>query len=102
MPSRKKQAKIPQIGAERGASQEDESRTWRWGGEVVITPGDSIEIDAGECGRRVRVDSGTADFVIGEKLWRVSVGGQCYIPRGDAARVSTASNEDAVIQELLA
>jgi hypothetical protein len=62
--------------------------------------GENREIETDERNRKFRVDSGTAAFFIGDKSWRVSVGGEFYVPRGEKAVLSNMMDSCVIATEL--
>jgi hypothetical protein len=49
---------------------------------------------------RYRVDEGTAVFRMGGKTWRVSVGGEFYVPAGEEAVLASCDGQRVAVTEL--
>jgi hypothetical protein len=68
--------------------------------EFRVSGDATSEIDASDSGQKFRVDAGTASFFMGGKVWRVSLGGESYVPRGERTVVASANGPEVVVTEL--
>jgi hypothetical protein len=68
--------------------------------EFRVYAGKNREIETDERSRKFRVDFGIAIFSIGDKSWRVSIGGEFYVPRGEKAVLSSVIDGNVIVTEL--
>jgi hypothetical protein len=70
--------------------------------EFRVYRGENREIVTEERSRKFRVDFGTVTFLIGDKSWQISLGGEFYVPRGEKAVLSCVIDSNVIVTELSA
>jgi hypothetical protein len=65
-----------------------------------VGPGESLDIAGVERSRKFAIKEGTASFRMGKKAWRVSRGGEFYVPTGESAILSSVDSQPVYVTEM--